>query len=171
MKINLLFFIIFFVVGLILLLISLIFKYKDSTTIKSCNKAVKGKVVKYTTWNNNGVSFPIVEYVVNNVSYTQRLKYGWIYSKSSSLKNVNTDINNNVEDTNLRISRNAHIATNPLMDKFPIGSELDVYYNPENPKKSYVLRFVKSPMIKILLLTAVIFIIVAFIGLAFLPSN
>ena len=171
MKINILFFIIFFAIGLILLLISLMFIYKDSATIKRCNEVVKGKVIKYTLWGNNGVYFPIVEYAVNNISYTQRLKYGWIVSKSSSLNNVKSEVNNNAEDTNLNISRNAHISTNPLKDKFPVGTELDVYYNPENPKESYVLRFVKSPMIRILLITAIMFIIIAFIGFAFLPNN
>ena len=171
MEINFLFFIIFFAIGLVFLLISLIFKYKSSNTIKKCNQVVKGKVIKYTLWGNNGVYFPIVEYLVNNISYTQRLKYGWIVSKSSSFNNVKSEVNNNVEDANLNISKNAHLSTNVLKDKFPIGTEVDVYYNPEAPKESYVLRFVKSPLIIIFLGTGLMFIILAFLGLSFLPNN
>ena len=84
MKINLLFFAIFISVALILLILSLIFKNKDKKMVKQCNHTTKGKVIKYTLWNNNGVYFPIVEYSVNNVKYNQRLKYGWITNKSSS---------------------------------------------------------------------------------------
>ena len=171
MNINFLFFIIFFAAGFILLLLALVLNYKGNSFSKNCSEVVKGKVVKYTLWSNNGVSFPIVEYLVNNVSYTQRLKYGYIITTSSSFKNVNSKINSNVEDANLRINKNAHISTNPLKGKFPVGTELDVYYNPNDPKKSYVLRFVKSPLIKILLIISIIFILLSFIGLAFLPKN
>ena len=76
MKINLLFFAIFISVGLILFILSLIFKNKDKKMVKQCNQTTKGKVIKYTLWNNNGVYFPMVEYIVNNVKYNQRLKYG-----------------------------------------------------------------------------------------------
>ena len=171
MEINFLFFIIFFAIGLVLLLISLILKYRDSNTIKKCREVIKGKVIKYTLWGNNGVYFPIVEYVVNNKSYNQRLKYGWIVSKSSSIKSVNTKANNNPMDDNLTISRNAHLSTNPLKDQFPLGSEVDVYYNPEDPQESYVLRFVKSPLVIILFGTSLMFIILAVLGYIFLPGN
>ena len=30
---------------------------------------------------------------------------------------------------------------NPIEELYPIDSEIDVYYNPENPKLSYVLRY------------------------------
>ena len=67
MKINLLFFAIFISVALILLILALIFKNKDKKMVKQCNQTTKGKVIKYTIWNNKGVYFPIVEYIVNNV--------------------------------------------------------------------------------------------------------
>ena len=107
MNINLLFFIIFFASGFILLLLALVLNYKDNRFSKNCSEAVKGNVIKYTLWSNNGVSFPIVDYLVNNVSYTQRLKYGYIITTSSSFKNVNSEINSNVEDANLRINKDA----------------------------------------------------------------
>jgi hypothetical protein len=169
MKINLLFFAIFISVGLILLILSLIFKNKDKKMIKQCNQITKGKVIKYTLWNNNGVNFPIVEYIVDNIKYNQRLKYGWIVNKSSSFNSVKTEVGNDVKEDNLVINSNAHISTNALKEHFPVGTELDVFYNPQNPNKSYVMRFVKSPAIKVLFYTGLLFIVLAFIGLSFLP--
>ena len=170
MKINLLFFAIFISVALILLILSLIFKSKDKKMVKQCNQTTKGKVIKYTLWNNNGVYFPIVEYIVNNVKYHQRLKYGWIINKSSLFNKVKSEVENDVKNDNLVIKSNTHISTNALKEHFPVETELDVFYNPHNPNKSYVMRFVKSPAVKVLFFTGLLFIILAFIGLAFLPA-
>ena len=168
MKIS--FFVIFMLIGLILLILSLIFKSKDKKMVEQCILTTKGKVIEYTLWNNNGVHFPIVEYIVNNVKYNQRLKYGWIINKSSSFNKVKSEVENDVKNDNLVIRSNTHISTNALKEHFPVGTELDVFYNPHNPNKSYVMRFVKSPAVKVLLFTGLLFIILAFIGLAFLPA-
>ena len=164
------FFAIFILIGLIFLILSLIFKNKDKKMVEQCTLTTKGKVIKYTLWNNNGVYFPIVEYIVNNVKYNQRLKYGWIINKSSSFNKVKSEVENDVKNDNLVIRSNTHISTNALKEHFPVGTELDVFYNPHNPNKSYVMRFVKSPAVKVLLFTGLLFIILAFIGLAFLPA-
>lgn len=168
MKIS--FFAIFILMGLILLILSLIFKNKDKKMVEQCTLTAKGKVIKYTLWNNNGVHFPIVEYIVNNTKYNQRLKYGWIVNKSSSFNRIKTEVENDVKEGNLVINSNVHISTNPLKEHFPVGTELDVFYNPQNPDKSYVMRFVKNPAIKVLFFIGLLFIVLAFIGLAFLPK-
>lgn len=170
MQVNLLFFIIFVAVGLILMFLSLLFKSRDNKIIKQCNQKVKGKVIKYTLWNNSDVHFPIVEYIVDNNKYKQTLKYGWVITKESSFKKVNAEVENDVKSDNLVISKNSHITTNVLKEHFPIGTELDVYYNPQKPKKSYVMRFVKSPMVKVFFFTGMLFIILSFVGLTFLPN-
>lgn len=170
MKVNLLFFIIFVSAGLILLILSLIFRSRDKKMFKQCYQTIKGKVIKYTLWNNNGVYFPIVEYIVNNVKYNQRLKYGWIINKSSSFNKVNSEVENDAENDNLIIRSNSHISTNALKEHFPVGTELDVYYNPQNPKKSYVMRFVKNPAITVFLITGLAFVVLSFAGLMFLPN-
>ena len=168
MKIS--FFVIFILVGLILLILSLIFKNKDKKMIEQCTLTTKGKVIKYTLWNNNGVHFPIVEYIVNGTKYNQRLKYGWIVNKSSSFNKIKTKVENDVQEENLIINSNIHISTNVLKEHFPIGTELDVFYNFENPAKSYVIRFVKNPAVKVLFFIGLFFIILAFIGLLILPK-
>ena len=164
------FFAIFASMGLILLIVSLILKNKDKKLTGQCTMTTKGWVIKYTLWNNNGVHFPIVEYIVNDTKYNQRLKYGWVVKKSSSFNKIRTEVENDVKDGNLVIKSNAHISTNALKEHFPVGTELDVFYNPQNPGKSYVMRYVKNPAIKVLFITGLAFVILAFIGLAFLPK-
>ena len=168
MKIS--FFVIFMVMGLILLILSLIFKSKDKEMIKQCTLTTKGKVIKYTLWNNNGIHFPIVEYIVNETKYNQRLKYGLIINKSSSFNRIKTEVENDVKEQNLVINSNTYIYTNALKEHFPIGTELDVFYNPQNPNKSYVMRFVENPAVKVLFFVGLLFIILSFIGLVFLPK-
>ena len=168
MKVS--FFAIFILIGLILLILSLIFKNKDKKMVKQCTLTTKGKVIKYTLWNNNGVHFPIVEYIVNDTKYNQRLKYGWIVNKSSSFNKIKAEVENDVKEGNLVINRNVHICTNALKEHFPVGTELDVFYNPQNPNKSYVMRFVKNPAVKVLFFIGLLFVVLAFIGLAFLPK-
>ena len=106
----------------------------------------------------------------SNRQCNQRLKYGWIINKSSSFNKVKSEVENDVKNDNLVIRSNTHISTNALKEHFPVGTELDVFYNPHNPNKSYVMRFVKSPAVKVLLFTGLLFIILAFIGLVFLPA-
>ena len=83
---------------------------------------------------------------------------------------IKTKVENDVQEKNLIINSNIHISTNVLKEHFPIGTELDVFYNPQNPDKSYVMRFVKNPAIKVLFFIGLLFIVLAFIGLAFLPK-
>ena len=164
------FFAIFASMGLILLIVSIILKNKDKKMTGQCTMTTKGWVIKYTLWNNNGVHFPIVEYIANDTKYNQRLKYGWVVKKSSSFNKIRTEVENDVKDGNLVIKSNAHISTNALKEYFPVGTELDVFYNPQNPGKSYVMRYVKNPAVKVLFIIGLAFVVLAFIGLAFLPE-
>ena len=83
---------------------------------------------------------------------------------------MNTEVESDVLGKNLVIKGNIHISTNVLKEHFPIGTELDVFYSPQNPNKSYVMRFVKNPAEKVLFCVGLLFIVLAFIGLVFLPK-
>ena len=170
-KINILLFLIFFINGLILLTLALFFKKRDKNILERSTQVVIGKVVKHTLLSNKSVYFPIIEYIVNGITYNQRLKYSWIITKSSPFKSINPDIENDILDTNLVINKNVYISRNVLIDKFPVGTELAVYYNPNYPKESYVLRFTKNPCVKIFFITSILFIALSFIVLMFLPNN
>ncbi|MCF0147377.1 MAG: DUF3592 domain-containing protein [Clostridium sp.] len=171
MKINILLFLIFFIDGLALSGLSLFLKNRDKNTLERSTEIVMGRVVKYSLLGKSGVYFPILEYIVNEVAYYQRLKYSWIITKSSSFKIITPDIENNYLDTKLVIIKNSHFSRNVLVDKFPIGTELPVYYNPSNPKESYVLRFSKNPVTNIFLAVGILFIILSFMILVFLPNS
>lgn len=170
MTVNLLFFIIFIFIGLILMFLSLVFKCIDNKCLKECNQKITGKVIDYTFWHNSHVHFPIVEYIVDNMKYTQHLKYGWVMYTASSFHPRKSKVKNDVKNENLVISKNSYIFTNPLEEHFPIGSELEVYYNPQNPKESYVMRYARSPVRKVFLFTGIGFILFAIIGLLLLPN-
>lgn len=127
--------------GIILLFLGIIFYIKGKRTEKNCISMANRTVTRYTLWNSNGLRFPIVEYYVDGIKYKNRLKYkATIVSINRKLENP--EVKGNILDKTLRVRYNSGIYRyNVLEDKFPIGSEMTVYYNPKNPKKSYVLRY------------------------------
>lgn len=89
------------------------------------------------------VNLPIVEYIVDGMAYKRQLEYRWTVVKSAPWMSRKA-----VADTpdllseNLVISRNSMVSyTNVLEEAFPKGSTMTVWYNPQNPKESYVERF------------------------------
>ena len=147
----------------ILFLIGLFFIKKEKDRKNNCTGVVKGKVKRYTFWSNEGIFFPIAEYEVNNTKYTQRLRYTSIVFKSKPLNAIQAEVVTDVSDTVLRVYRNTLISFNPMKESFPIGSEIDVYFNPKNPKKSYVLRYAKNIIGDVFMFCACFF---AFLGIA-----
>lgn len=161
---NLIFLLTMLGVALLLFIIAFFIKMNEISMRKKCNAIVKGKVIKYTLLGNEGVYFPIVLYEVDGVLYRNRLKYGAVISKSSSLYDIESKIENNVLDNNIVVRKNSHISSNVLEKYFPIGKEVDVYYYPLNPKKSYVIRLAKSVIPKIYLILGFVLIVVGFLG-------
>ncbi|WP_219968132.1 DUF3592 domain-containing protein [Streptococcus gordonii] len=117
---------------------------------------------------------PIVEYIVDGKAYKRQLEYCWTVVKSAPWLNRKA-----VADTldllseNLVISRNSIVSyTNVLEEAFPKGSTMTVWYNPQNPKESYVERFCNKDKLykKLALLFLIIYIIylIVFITLTIL---
>ena len=106
---------------------------------------------------------PIVEYIVDGVAYKRQLEYRWTVVKSAPWMSRKA-----VADTpdllgeNLVISRNSIVSnTNVLEEAFPKGSIMTVWYNPQNPRESYVERFCNKDKLykKLALLFLVLYII------------
>ena len=106
---------------------------------------------------------PIVEYIVDGVAYKRQLEYRWTMVKSAPWMSRKA-----VADTpdllgeNLVISRNSIVSnTNVLEEAFPKGSIMTVWYNPQNPRESYVERFCNKDKLykKLALLFLVLYII------------
>lgn len=101
-----------------------------------------GKVIAYSF---NNTLAPIVEYEVNGDKFKNRLRYTAVIQTSSTFGPVKSELKGHVLDTKLRIKGNTSVSVNTIMrDAFPRGSRMNVYYNPDRPKESYVERYAKS---------------------------
>lgn len=139
--------------GLTLILLAFILFYKYLIQEKRCTSKTKGVIKKYTICSyggtNGGVHLPVVYYYINDKEY----KVVGPKFRSYITITINTPItsNTNIEykiDEKQRLIIKKHnnsivsINKNPLEEIYPIGKEIDVYYDPNNPKLSYVLRYI-----------------------------
>ena len=92
-------------------------------------------------------------------------------SFSSPFHRAKTDITSNLttrEDLpnvlklNLRQNSLAGLTESPLLELYPIDSEVDVFYNPRKPKMAYVQRFARPQK--------VLYTIILLLGLTFLAA-
>ena len=133
--------------------------YKQSKYKEKCNAKTTGIVTRYSFVQYNGISLPVVKFVVDGITYKvvgPKFKGSIITNNSSPLKSVkseyNSNINNNSDLPNtlkIQVKTNSfgHYTKNPLFNLYPIGSQANVYYNPKNPKMAYVERFVSPSKI------------------------
>lgn len=130
----------------ILIIIGIFLIRHDRKKHQNCTARTKGTIIKYSFASRSqhaAIHLPIVRYSVNGKDYTGMLNYSYYTSKTSSFK-VKTQIQTDIHDTKLKVSGNSMFMRNPLASAFPIGSELDVYYNPQKPEQNYVMRFTRS---------------------------
>ncbi len=122
--------------------------YKYLVQEKRCTKKTKGVVKKYAQTPGNGIYLPKVYYTVDGKEYKvigPRYR-AYITKKTSSLtgKNVTDGF---FEDEKQRfvvswkVNSFVGFQENPMVKLYPIGSEIDVFYDPNNPKLSYVSRY------------------------------
>ena len=83
---------------------------------------------------------PVVEYVVNDKAYRRSLEYEWVTTVSLPWKSSKATSNPDLLAKRLVIYTNSSVPYT-AKDFFPLGSPLTVWYNPGNPKESYVERF------------------------------
>lgn len=122
---------------------------------KKCTERTEGKIIRYSNVLYNGISLPVVEYTVAGNQY----KVVGPRFLSSVSKTVATPLNSVVSEVKLedfdngeipqmlryQVRRNSFISVtkSPLMERFPIGGKVTVYYDPNKPKLSYVERPLK----------------------------
>lgn len=133
-----------------LLFISFKFFYKYLIQEKRCVSKVKGIIKKYTLASRGGedseIHLPIVYYNVDGKEYkVVGPEYkSYITKSTTSLINKN-EIEYKEDNQVLKINRISNsfmgIYKNPIEELYPINTEIDVYYDPQNPKLSYVLRY------------------------------
>ena len=120
---------------------TLLFRYlylKELNRKKRSTDSIKGSVVGYRYYTD--AIAPIVEYVVNGKAFRRSLEYEWVTTVSLPWKSSKATSNPDLLAKRLVIYTNSSVPY-AAKDFFPLGSTLTVWYNPDNPKESYVERF------------------------------
>ncbi len=152
--------------SIVLFVLTYLLGYKYMVQEKRCTSKTTGVVRRYTMASRgNGVFLPVVFYRVNGKEYkVVGPEYKWYVTKTrKSLLEQNTmefDVKGQVLYTNRRVNAAVGIYRNPIRELYPLSKELDVYYDPNNPKLAYVLRYCNKKFMFYSLLFAAIGILV-----------
>lgn len=130
--------------AIILIATGIVYQIIATNKLNRCTTKTVGEVSGYNA-RGNGVWWPIVEYEVNGAVYKSKLVYRAVAQVSGPTYKGSQITSDKFAQT-LRIKRNSFFSRNPMEELFPVGSVLDVYYNPDKPKESYVQRKPKTIM-------------------------
>lgn len=125
----------------VLIFTILLFRYlylKELNRKKRSTESIKGSVVGYRYYTD--AIAPIVEYVVNEKAFRRSLEYEWVTTVSFPWKSSKATSSPDLLAKRLVLYTNSSVPYT-AKDFFPLGSTLTVWYNPDNPKESYVERF------------------------------
>lgn len=146
---------------------------------KRCTEKTEGVIIRYSYALYNGISLPVVEYIVNGKQYKvlgPKFLYAISNTISSPVGSIVSDVKmDNFEDGEIpqvlryKIYRNSFISLtkSPLEEYFPVGSRVAVYYDPKKPKHSYVKRPLKPGPYAWLTKCLAYFLVILFVALAF----
>lgn len=146
---------------------------------KRCTEKTEGVIVRYSYALYNGISLPVVEYTVNGNQYKvvgPKFQRAISNTVSTPLGSIVSDVKmDNFEDGEIpqvlryKIYRNSFISLtkSPLMERFPIGGKVTIYYDPKKPKYSYVERHLKPGRFTWLTRCSVYFLVFLMVALAF----
>lgn len=135
------------------LIVSYALGYRSTQKEKRCSVKTRGTVVKYTIAQYNGFSLPVVEYTADSNKYTvvgPHFKGGVKKHFSAPWHKITAEQESNIKKGEplpdfIKVTRKtnsfASVYTSPLMERYPVGSQVDVYYDPRKPKRAYVERY------------------------------
>ena len=150
--------------------------YKNS---KRCTERTEGIIIRYSYALYNGISLPVVEYTVDGNQYKvvgPKFRSAILNTISTPFGSIVSDVKmDNFEDGEIpqvlryKIYRNSFISLtkSPLMERFPIGEKVTVYYDPKKPKHSYVERPLKPGRYAWLTKCLAYFLVFLMVALAF----
>lgn len=132
--------------GILLIVLAFKFLYKYLIQEKRCTSKTEGIIKRYSFVSNGGLHLPIVYYEVDGKEYKVKgPEYKWIIEKTVSTPFSENKTDYKEHNQNITISRSmnsfAGISKNPIREMYPINSKIDVFYDPNNPKLAYVLRY------------------------------
>ena len=155
------------------------FIFNNYRNAKRCTQKTEGLIIRYSYALYNGISLPVVEYTADGNQYKvvgPKFLYAISNTISSPVGSIVSDVKmDNFEDCEIpqvlryKIYRNSFISLtkSPLMERFPIGGKVAVYYDPKKPKHSYVERPLKPGPYAWLTKCLAYFLVFLFVALAF----
>ncbi len=149
--------------GLLLAIISIPFFLHKRAVIKNCSEETKGRVVKYRFGGSGNLSSvaPVVEFDVNGKTFKAYRHYRAVSCKRKSTFDPNELFG---QSDSFYISEKDvfHISTKGVLinykklaeEKWPLGTEMTVVYNPRKPRQAFVEKVVViSDIVSIVLLS------------------
>lgn len=136
-----------------LFLVAYLYGWRGMHKEKRCTAKTTGRVVRYSLAQYNGYSLPVVRYAVDGKPYKvvgPNFKAGVKTYVSTPFNDVISEVSSNLKDdeelpdvlvTKVKKNSFASVTKTPVLDLFPVGKEVDVYYNPKKPKDAYVIRY------------------------------
>ncbi len=156
--------------GAVLIFLAFALGYRYLIQEKRCTSRTKGIVKRYTIsyrgGENSGVHLPVVYYTVAGKEYRvigpKYKRYLTVSKSSPTAKNrMEYREDGQVFVINRTVNSFSGILRNPMQELYPLHCELDVYYDPNNPKLSYVLRYCNQKWIFWLMLICGISVLVS----------
>ena len=136
-------------------LVLYLFYRREKNIQKKCTAKISGIVVDYDNRNEMVIPLPVVEYMVNEITYRKKFEYAYYIETSRNKEQKD------VFDRKYILSAGKNLQ---LREIFPKGSAMMVYYNPEKPEKAFVERY--AGLDRIFKLLILIFSIVGFVLIA-----
>ena len=121
--------------------------YKYVVQEKRCTARTKGIIKRYTfASRSNGIFLPVVFYTVDGKAYRvvgpEYRIYKTVVRKSPVAENETEGREESqIFIVNRTVNSSVGIYRNPMKTRYPLYSEIDVYYDPKKPKLAYVLRY------------------------------
>lgn len=133
--------------GMVLLILAFALGWKYMVQEKRCTAKASGTVFRYAYGSKNGgVRLPVVRYTVDGREYKVTGPQYKAYVSVSKTSPTAENTQEYSEDNQVFKVRNTNnsfvgIVKNPMSELYPLGSQIDVFYDPQKPKLAYVLRY------------------------------
>lgn len=143
--------------GAILIIVAFLIRINSNKKIAKCQKRTIGRVIKYKFPGSSRI-VPIVQFVDNGKIYTAEKKFNGFKTVRVPMM-INSDIWED-EKGYLCIKKGPIANIRALAEKmWPLGKELEVYYNADNPRINFVEHPTKDATLIIIFIISGVFLI------------
>lgn len=124
--------------GLLLIVLGLVMGQRRAGMLRRITARTTGTVSGYD-FRGDGRAHPQVDFVVGSQVFLSELQYRSVVRVSGTLIKGSRLTGDPLAKT-LRLRQNSLVAKSPIPEIFPIGSALEVHYNPDDPRENYAVR-------------------------------